>query len=224
MVSIDVRRASDRFVTRSDGMTTHHSFSYGAHYDPTNVGFGPLVALNDEELPPGTGYDDHRHAATEIVTWVLEGQLQHTDSLGNTDVLEPGTIARAGTGAGILHSERATDTKPVRFLQMMLRPEHVDADPSYDVGSVAAAPGLHQVLGPDAMDLGVPGARLLAGKVEKGDLELPDAPLLHVFVVSGAVTVGDDQLGPADAARLVEEGGRTVAVDEPSTLAVWAFS
>lgn len=222
-MSIDVHPGADRFVTRVDGRTTHHSFSYGAHYDPANVGFGPLVAINDEALSAGSGYEEHRHAATDIVTWVLEGRLHHRDSLGNDGPLEAGGIAVAATGSGILHSEHAPTDAPVRFLQMMLRPEHVDADPSYDVGAVPSEPGLHPVVGPGGIPLGVPGAALVAGSVAEGELVLPDAPLLHVFVVSGEIVVGDRQLGPGDAARLVEEGGRSVTVAQAATLAVWAF-
>jgi hypothetical protein len=87
-VTIEVRRAADRFVARAEGRTTWHSFSFGGHYDPANVGFGALVAHNDEHLPPGTGYSDHPHHDVEIVTLVLEGALRHTDSTGRSGVLE----------------------------------------------------------------------------------------------------------------------------------------
>jgi redox-sensitive bicupin YhaK (pirin superfamily) len=222
-VSIDVRRGADRFVTRAGGITTFHSFSYGAHYDPENVGFGPLAAVNDEHLGPGTGYDEHRHAATDIVTWVLEGRLAHTDSLGNTGTLEAGTLAVAEPGSGVLHSERATPTAPVRFLQMMLRPEAVDGTPSYALGSVPEGPGLHEAVGSGTLPVGVPGARFLAGTLAAGEHPLPDAPLLHVFVVAGSLRLGETGLGPGDTARIVGERQAVVAVVEPVRLGVWAF-
>jgi quercetin dioxygenase-like cupin family protein len=223
-VSIEVRRAADRFVTRAEGITTFHSFSYGAHYDPGNVGFGSLVTVNDENLPPGTGYHEHRHAATDIVTWVLKGRLVHTDSLGNAGTLEAGTIAVARTGAGVLHSERATPNSPVRVLQMMLRPEEVDGEPSYALGSVPGTPGLHEVVGAGApIGVGVAGAGFLAGTLEIGEHPLPDAPLLHLFVVGGSVRLGGTGLGPGDTARIVEERPTVLAVVEPTRLGVWAF-
>lgn len=223
-MSIEVHRAADRFVTRVGAMSTRHSFSYGIHYDPANVGFGPLVALNDERLPAGTGYDDHRHAATEIVTWVVSGSLHHRDSLGNDAVHGAGTIARASTGSGIVHAERATGTDPVRFLQMMLRPEHVDAEPSYDLTTVPDRDGLHPLVGPGCLVLGVPGACFLAGTAPAGELVLPEAAMLHLFVVEGRLLVGDAHLGPADAARLVGEGGASVQVESRTLIGVWAFS
>lgn len=223
-VTIDVRRSGDRFVTRTDGMTTYHSFSYGAHYDPENVGFGPLVALNDEHLPAGTGYDEHRHAATQIVTWVLEGQLHHTDSLGNNGLLQAGTVAVAGTGSGILHSERATAEHPVRFLQMMLRPQQVDADPSYAVDLVPQAAGLREVVGPAAaLPVGVAGARFLVGDLDPGRHGLPEAGLVHLFVVSGRCALADRTLGAGDTARLVEETGLDLQVLEHAEVGVWVF-
>ncbi len=208
-MTILVRPAETRFVTKAEGRTTHHSFSYGAHYDLANMSFGPLIALNDEQLPPGTGYDEHRHAGVLIVTWVLEGRLHHTDSLGNAEVLEPGSLAVAHTAEGITHAERADPELGVRFLQFMLRDGA--EEPSYALGECASA----------ALDLGLGEFR--AARVEPGEVELPAAPLVDVFVVSGHVVIGDRELGPGDEARLTDEAGRTVRAEEPSRLAIWSF-
>jgi redox-sensitive bicupin YhaK (pirin superfamily) len=122
-----VRRAEDRFRTDRDGITTFHSFSYGVHYDPDNVGFGPIIALNDENVPPGGGYDAHRHADITIFTLVLEGALAHEDSSGRRFVLPTGKLESVSAGAGIEHSERnASNTEPLRFLQLMTREVPVD--------------------------------------------------------------------------------------------------
>ena len=124
---VDVRRAEDRFRTDRDGITTFHSFSYGVHYDPDNVGFGPIIALNDENVPPGGGYDAHRHSDITIFTLVLEGALAHEDSSGRRFVLPAGKLESVSAGAGIEHSERnASDTEPLRFLQLMTREVPVD--------------------------------------------------------------------------------------------------
>jgi len=122
-----VRRSDQRFRTDQDGITTFHSFSYGAHYDPDNVGFGPIIALNDENVPPGGGYDAHRHSDITITTWVLAGSLAHEDSAGGRYVLGPGRLETVSAGAGIEHSERnASDTDSLRFLQLMTREEPVE--------------------------------------------------------------------------------------------------
>lgn len=215
-MSIDVRPAADRFVTEAAGRTTFHSFSYGAHYDPANVGFGPLVALNDERLPPGTGYDEHRHSGIDIVTWVLDGRLHHADSLGNTAVLEPGTIAVARTGTGISHAEHARPDRGVRFLQLMLRPEDPDSAPAYNLTRVPPEPGTWRVWGP-----GTDG--LVVSRLEPGAVDLPASARLHVFVVSGRVVIGDRELGADDAARLVDEPGRVLTVETPALVMVGSF-
>jgi redox-sensitive bicupin YhaK (pirin superfamily) len=84
---IEIRRADDRFRTDHDGITTFHSFSYGRHYDSENVGFGPVIAINEECLPPGGGYDMHFHSDVEIFTWVLEGALDHEDNTPSHSVI-----------------------------------------------------------------------------------------------------------------------------------------
>ena len=96
---IEYRPAQDRFRTEAEGRTTWHSFSFGAHYDPHNIGFGSLVAHNDELLPPGTGYAEHPHTDLEIVTWVLSGALRHTSTVGSA-VIGPGQVQRLSAGAG----------------------------------------------------------------------------------------------------------------------------
>ena len=90
-----VRRARQRFLTRTEGAETYHSFSFGEHYDPTNVGFGRLMVNNDDLVRVGAGYPDHAHRDAEIVTWVLSGSLVHEDSHGNSGLIYPG-IWRSG--------------------------------------------------------------------------------------------------------------------------------
>ncbi len=122
---IEIRRADERFRTDHDGITTFHSFSYGRHYDPDNVGFGPVIALNEECVPPGGGYDLHFHSDVEIVTWVVEGELAHEDTTGAEGVIEPGALSWLDASDGVRHAERnASDAEPLRFLQVMLRSDH----------------------------------------------------------------------------------------------------
>ena len=207
-MTILVRPAETRFTTLAEGRTTYHSFSYGAHYDVSNMSFGPLIALNEEQLPPGTGYDEHRHADVLIVTWVLEGRLHHSDSLGNAEVLEPGSVAITNTGRGITHTEDADPEVGVRFLQFMLRSE--DPEPWYQLEE----PGAHLVL--------AGGAAFRCLRLSQ-ETELPDAALADLFVVSGHVVIGDRELGPGDEARLTHEGDRRLLVEDPAEVAVWSF-
>ena len=123
--AVETRRADERFRTDRDGITTFHSFSYGRHYDPDNVAFGPVIAINEENVPPGGGYDMHFHSDVEIVTWVLEGELAHEETTGAEGVLEPGMLNWLDAVDGVRHAERnASETEPLRFLQIMLRADH----------------------------------------------------------------------------------------------------
>ncbi|MCW2855380.1 MAG: hypothetical protein JWR52_995 [Marmoricola sp.] len=219
-MTIAVRRGDDRFLTEAEGRTTWHSFSFGSHYDASNLGFGAIVALNDEMLPPGTGYDDHVHRDTEIVTWVLEGVLRHTDASGESTVLTAGDVQRISAGDGIVHAERTEPGVRTRFVQTWLRPDEPGGVASYAIER--GGTGLVE-LTTAGLGLGVGDARLLVGRTGTGDLVLPDAPLLHLFVVDGRAALGDRPLATGDAARIVDEGGLTLSVTAPATVAVWAF-
>jgi hypothetical protein len=220
-VSIEVRRAGGRFVTQAEGRTTFHSFSFGSHYDAHNLGFSSMLAHNDENLPPGTGYVDHRHSDTEIVTWVLEGALRHTDDDGNSRVLLPGDVQRISAGAGIVHAEMTEPGVRTRFLQTWLRPDVPGGAASYAVGG-GSQDGFTEVIGPDGLSIGTRNARLMVTSTV-GSLVLPDAPLVHVFLGGGSATLGEHALCAGDAARLTDAGGRELYVSEAGPIAVWAF-
>jgi redox-sensitive bicupin YhaK (pirin superfamily) len=221
---IEYRAAEDRFVTRTEGRTTWHSFSFGAHYDPDNVGFARLVAHNDELLPPGTGYDDHPHADLEIVTWVVSGALRHSSTVGS-GVVGPGQVQRLSAGSGVAHSETA-DAEETRFLQAWVRPDepgiepgYVSAEVSLDEGGWTTVAGAGGVV-----PLAASGTTLHAADLTTGhELALPEAEKLHVFVVRGRVLLAERSLEPGDAARLVDEPGRSVRAEVDAQLLVWAF-
>ena len=121
----EVRRAAARAVTATPWLTSRHSFSFGDHYDPDNTHHGLLLVNNDDIVAPGTGFDTHPHRDTEIVTWVLQGQLAHQDSIGNRGVIYPGLAQRMSAGSGILHSEKNdSSTEPVHFVQMWVVPSN----------------------------------------------------------------------------------------------------
>lgn len=232
-MTIELRPAGGRPTTVEDGRTTHHSFSFGVHYDPGNVGFAAMSAHNDENLAAGAGYPPHPHQGIEIVTWVLAGALRHSDSSGRTAVLGPGELLRTSAGTGIVHSEVAETGVPTRFLQTWLRPDDPAAEPSYAGARAAEVDGLVEVVGPDgALQVGTHGARLHLGRLAAGETRLPDAGRLHVFVVQGEVALGDRALRAGDAARLLDEGGRVLSVPEsapesapePALVSVWSFA
>ncbi len=195
----EIRRADQRYRTDVDGIVTWHSFSYGAHYDPDNIGFGPLIAINTESLDSGRGYDEHHHADVEIVTWVLEGALQHADSTGHRGIVQPGTAQRLSAGTGVQHTEQnASQDEPLVFVQMMLRSTH-DAEPEY-ADAVVTPDGLTPVIDVHA------AAELFVVRLALGEtVTVPEAPRSLVHVVSGAIALDDTALGSGDEARLTGE-------------------
>jgi redox-sensitive bicupin YhaK (pirin superfamily) len=231
---IDVRRAADRFTTRTDWLTSRHSFSFGPHYDPGNVAHAVLVAHNDDRVAPGHGYDSHPHTDLEIVTWVLEGSLVHEDSHGTSGVLHPGLAQRMSAGRGVRHSERNDApgaSIPTRFVQMWLRPDESGLDPSYaqaDVGALleggALVPLVSGIRGLDApVGIHTSGAALHVARLAgDGSVDLPDAPRLHVFVARGVADLeGGGRLDEGDAARLTGEGGRRLRAVGGAEVLVW---
>jgi redox-sensitive bicupin YhaK (pirin superfamily) len=234
-VSVEVRRAGDRFVTPGDGVVSRHSFSFGPHYDPGNVGFGLLVVANDDVAAPGGGYPTHPHRDVEIVTWVLAGALAHQDTAGHGGELVPGVVQRMSAGRGVRHSELAAGAAGAgaRFVQMWLPPTTPGVDPSYGQADVTAAlaggglvpvvSGLRRHADAVAVGLGQDAAALHVGRLRAGEsVTLPSAPFVHVYVTAGAVdaeTAGS--LGEGDAVRFTDEGGRTVTATGDAELLVW---
>ena len=220
-----ILRSADRFTTSSPGVTTRHSFSFGHHYDPSNTGFGPLVAHNDDLLSPGHGYDPHPHADLEIVTWVIDGTLVHEDSHGHHGLVAAGQVQRLGSGSGVQHSEHAGPA-PTRFVQAWLTPDESGLPPVHEIapvdvhGLTAVAAGIPNL--DAAVSLRVSGAVLYVARPAPGeDVALPEAPRLHVFVCRGSVALDGDVLHDGDAARLAGRTGVSVTGVEVAEMLVW---
>lgn len=213
----EIRRAAQRFHTIGDGVQTWHSFSYGMHYDPEQVRFGPIMAINTEHIEPGRGYDAHHHGDIEIVTWVLEGVLRHEDSTGQSGEIRPGTAQRLSAGTGVQHSERnASDDEPLVFVQMMLVSDH-DGAPEYAQGEVGPTSGaLRPTVGVHA------GAELFALELEPGQVvTVPAAPRSLLIVTAGQIRWGDIELGPGDEARNTGAGEYHLKASSAASALIW---
>jgi redox-sensitive bicupin YhaK (pirin superfamily) len=233
-----VRRAADRFVTSTPGVVSRHAFSFGVHYDPHRIGYGPLMVCNTDTVEVDHGYPDHPHRDAEIVTWVLAGSLRHTDSFGNVGVVHPGLAQRMSAGSGIVHAELNDayridphrGVEPVHFVQMWLRPDESGRTPGYaqrelrmsdlDTQLVPVASGRH----PDAaIALGTRGATLWATRLAQGaSRQIPDAELVYLVVTAGGVELeGTDVLRAGDAAELTGCGGSSITGRTTAEALIW---
>jgi redox-sensitive bicupin YhaK (pirin superfamily) len=216
--SVEIRRSGQRFHTQISWLDSHHSFSFSGHYDPRNTHHGLLLVSNDDIVRPNTGFRTHPHQDMEIVTWVLDGELEHKDSEGNRGIIYPGLAQRMSAGTGIWHSEmNPQGDKDVHFIQMWVSPDTPRITPSYeqlDINRELARGGLvpiasgrgHQA----AISIRQRGAVLWGGRLERSEpVQVPDAPFVHVFVARGHADLeGAGTLHMGDAARLTAAGGR----------------
>ncbi|NEA36169.1 pirin family protein [Streptomyces sp. SID13031] len=236
-MTVEIRRADDRFRTQSDWLDSRHSFSFGPYYDPANVGFGLLMVHNDEVVAPGTGFDTHPHQDVEIVTWVLRGALLHQDSEGHSGLIYPGLVQRMSAGSGIQHSERNDAGDPVRYVQMWVRPGEYDLTPSYQQAEVAEslatgelvpiASGLRKHKGTTAITINQPRAGLSVARLAPGQsTQLPPAPHAHLFVALGNIAVESaGHLAHSDAARITNaDGQRVTAGPEGAEVLLWEMT
>ncbi|CAM5616793.1 Pirin family protein OS=Streptomyces chartreusis OX=1969 GN=HUT05_33610 PE=3 SV=1 [Streptomyces chartreusis] len=196
---MDVRRAAERYPggDPASGIESRHAFSFGPHYDPDNLRFGVMIACNEERLAPGAGFDEHPHSHTEIVTWVVEGELTHRDSTGHETRVGPGDVQRLSSAGGVRHVERNDAEVPLTFLQTWLAPLSPGGDPAYEI--------VHGIA--DSTPYAVPeaGAMLHVRRLGAGErTAVPDGAYLYVHVVRGAVRLDGEELGAGDAARITD--------------------
>jgi redox-sensitive bicupin YhaK (pirin superfamily) len=231
MTAVDIRRASDRGTSTTEWLDSKHSFSFAGYYDPANTHHGLLLVNNEDWVQPAAGFDTHPHRDMEIVTWVLQGSLEHRDSMGNTGVIYPGLAQRMSAGTGILHSEKnGSASERVHFVQMWVIPDEAGIEPEYqqaDIDDEQLAGGLVTIAsgidGDAAIGLHNKNAALHGARLQPDDaIALPDAPFLHLFVPRGEVMLeGAGMLRQGDAVRFAGAGPQRVTASAPSEILLW---
>ena len=225
---IRLRPAEERGRANFGWLDSRHSFSFGGYHDPAHMGFRSLRVINEDRVAPGGGFEPHSHRDMEIISYVLEGELEHKDSLGNGAVIRPGEVQRMSAGTGITHSEyNPSKQEPVHFLQIWILPDRRGIAPGYEQRAypaeerrgrlrlVASRDGregsvrLHQ-------DAAVYSSLLAEG--EKVEHRLSAGRHAWLQVVRGGVTANGERLRAGDGAGLSEEARVSILGQEPAEL------
>lgn len=209
---ITLRASNERGHANHGWLDSHHTFSFANYYDPQHMGFRALRVINEDQVAPGQGFGTHSHRDMEILSYVLDGALEHKDSLGTGSVIRPGDVQRMSAGSGVAHSEfNASTVEPVHFLQIWIQPAVQGIAPSYEQKFFTPAEKqgrLRLIVAPDGRD----GALTIHQDVELyAALLAPEEVVTHplkpgrhawVQVVRGAVQVADRPLAAGDGAAV----------------------
>lgn len=240
IVTYLVQRSDERATSTTDWLTSRHSFSFGDNYNPDNTHHGMLLAVNEELVDAGAGFDTHPHRETEIVTWVLDGSLVHQDSAGHSGVIYPGLAQRMSAGTGVEHSERndrwtdhpESGTTPVRFVQMWLMPDEHGLAPSYDqhdlAGELADGRLVPVASGAPDVDSAIRIANrtstMYAARLSPGRrIAIPTARFTMIMVTRGSVSFDSADINAGDAIRGSDVGGEVVTGVDDAEVLLWSM-
>jgi redox-sensitive bicupin YhaK (pirin superfamily) len=226
---INVRRSNERGHADHGWLNTRFTFSFADYYDPKHVQFRTLRVMNDDRVAGGGGFPMHPHRDMEIVTYVLEGTLEHRDSMGNGSVIKPGDIQYMSAGTGVTHSEfNASETEPVHLYQIWMFPEKQGLKPAYDQKNFTEAEKrgkLRLVASPDGREGSVTIRQdnelyaTVLGKGESVKHELKPERHAYVQVARGSVTLNGKELSEGDGAAISAETSlKLVGVNDAEVL------
>ncbi len=219
---VEIRHAADRGVVEHGWLSSRHTFSFAHYFDPEQAGFSDLLVINDDRVAAGQGFGRHPHRDMEIFSYVLEGALEHRDSMGTGSTIVPGDVQLMSAGSGVAHSEFNPSSKdPVHFLQIWILPSEsaLGAQPHYQqmhVGSEEKAGKLRLMLSPDGADASLTlrqDARVYAARLdgdEAASLTLASERYAYVHVAQGEVTLNGIRLSAGDGAKLRDETSLTL--------------
>lgn len=223
---LQVRKSTDRGHADHGWLNTYHSFSFADYHDPAHMGFRSLRVMNEDRVQPGMGFGTHGHRDMEIISYVLDGALEHKDSLGNGEVLRPGEFQRISAGTGVRHSEfNPSATEPVHFYQIWLLPQQPGLKPSYEQKRFPDAERhnrLRLVASPDAAEGSLlihQDARVYLSSLDNGQSvahQLSEGRHAWLQVLKGSVTLNGQPLQTSDGAALSNVRNLEINATEPS--------
>ncbi|MEX0958950.1 MAG: pirin family protein [Burkholderiales bacterium] len=228
---VELRRGSDRGYADHGWLKSFHTFSFAGYHDPRHMGFGPLRVINEDRVAPGQGFGTHPHRDMEIISYVLDGALEHRDSMGNGSVIRPGDVQRMSAGTGVFHSEyNPSPDNPVHFLQIWIEPAERGIEPGYEQKHFASdrkRGRLHLLASRDGREGSVLihqdallYAALLDGN-EKAEYEVAPGRQAYVHVARGQVTAKGEQLAAGDA--LMASGKQRIVLEHGENAEVLLF-
>ena len=225
---ITIRKAEDRGHFDFGWLNTYHTFSFGEYYDPKHTRFGTLRVINEDFVQPGHGFPTHGHRDMEIVTYILEGALQHRDSMGTGSIIRRGDAQRMSAGTGVMHSEANPSTEaPVHLLQIWIFPREQDLQPEYEEKKFSddeKRNRLRLIVSPDGTDGSVrihQDAKIFASLLDEGqqvEHELSNGRDAWLQVAAGSVKVNDNALKQGDGAGIRQESKITITAEEPAEI------
>lgn len=212
---LEIRRAQERGRANFGWLNSHHTFSFGHYFDPEQMGWGPLRVINDDTVAPGKGFGTHPHDNMEIISYVLEGALEHKDTIGTGSVIRPGDVQMMEAGTGIAHSEyNHSPEEPVHFLQIWLMPNKNGIRPSYQqrhFEEIEKRGRLRVIVSPDARDgsLRIQQDAVIYSALLDGDerIEWSHDPQrkAYLHVARGALKVNGQEVAAGDGIKIVGE-------------------
>ena len=224
---IAIRHAKERGVANFGWLDSRHTFSFGEYYDPAKMGFGPLRVINEDRVSPGQGFGTHGHKDMEIISYVLEGALEHKDSIGTGSVIRPGDVQVMSAGTGIRHSEfNHSKTEPVHFLQIWVMPDRQGIAPRYEQKTFPDAEKrgrLRLVGSSDGRDGSVviyQDVELLASLLTAGERvthALAAGRKGWIQVIRGAVALHGHDLAAGDGAAVADESDLSITAKVDNT-------
>ena len=225
---ITIRKAEERGHFDFGWLNTYHSFSFGDYYDPQNMGFRSLRVINEDVVQAGRGFPRHGHRDMEIFTYILQGALQHRDSMGNASIIRPGDVQRMSAGTGVTHSESNPSTgESVHLLQVWILPSKEGIQPDYEEKKFPdneKRNKLRLIISPDGMDGAVKinqDARVYASILDQKQEvihQMGSGRYAWLQVAAGAVTLNDVKLKQGDGAAVSEEPDLTISANDQSEI------
>jgi quercetin 2,3-dioxygenase len=210
----EIRRSNERGLADHGWLRSFHTFSFADYYDPRRMGFGPLRVINEDRVQPGAGFGTHGHRDMEILSYVLEGELAHKDSMGNGSVIRPGDVQLMSAGTGVQHSEfNGSKERQVHFLQIWIEPKYRGIQPDYQEKRFTSEDKrgrLRLIVSPDRAEGSLlihQDAHVYAGLFtggERAQLTLAPQRQAYVQVVRGSITANGQALATGDALQVTQ--------------------